>query len=166
MRYIYVFTVFAMGMLMMIETSVASEGLRTHGRDVSGKDTKTVVLLVNKSQAFAPELWSSRHDHPSECKKSKWDDAEWNKDYWTAEKTLKLMFKNNVLKRKYLKKGFPVLEVGPMFYKLSLLDQQRTLGLLEKTYSLFEQGYPAFQIHDGKSHKVIGYYTKSGLSLN
>jgi hypothetical protein len=59
----------------------------------------------------------------------------------------------------------PVLVVGPTFYKLSELDQYRSVKLLADNEKIFENGYAAVTLQDWYTNQIIGSLTKEGLQL-
>jgi len=60
----------------------------------------------------------------------------------------------------------PAVELGPTFYKLSDLDQRRTLKLLVDQANIFGQGYKAVDLFDWYTHDAVGLYTAKGMFLN
>ena len=58
------------------------------------------------------------------------------------------------------------MELGPTFYKLSDLDQRRTLKLLTDHGAVFKRGYKIVELVDWWTHDVVGAYTAKGMFLN
>lgn len=69
-------------------------------------------------------------------------------------------------KGRYVSKAvIPVLVVGPNFYHLSDHDQIRLCDTINMLYGATSGSYGAFLLTDWHSKKVIGEYSKGGLSL-
>lgn len=95
-----------------------------------------------------------------------WEPDQW-KAPWTAEFAIRKFFQMRIFERQYMRYGqVPVVELGPVFYKLSDLDQRRTLKLLTDQAAVFEHGYGVVELVDWSTHDLVGSYTQSGLSLN
>lgn len=95
-----------------------------------------------------------------------WETDKWP-DGWTPETALQKFFQGRIFARQYMRYDqIPVVELGPVFYQLSELDQRRTLKLLAEHTSIFRQGYKAVELVDWSTHDVMGAYTPDGLFLN
>ena len=89
----------------------------------------------------------------------------WNK-HWTAESTVQKLFEGRVFNRQYMRTAkMPVLEVGPIFYQLSDLDQRRSLKLLADTTGIFGKGFGMVELRDWNTRDVVGSYTPQGMYL-
>lgn len=142
---------------------------RTVNRTVPGR-----MFMDNKyfQQPEFSEFLSthSNHDaqnqHPQQWAGQDWDPAAWNKS-WTPEVAIDKFYENRVFHKAFLRRGkIPVLEVGPMFYKLSDLDQRRALKLIADHEGVFTGGYDMIELRDWQDHSVIGSYTQQGMILN
>lgn len=144
---------------------------RTVGRLPSG-DFFTPDHFYDKPEhyGFKPYVsnWQPHHDHPQQWAGQDWDPSMWGKD-WTPETALRRFFRIRVFERQYMRKSkppVPVLELGPKFYKLSDLDQRRSLKLLADYTNVFGEGFANVQLIDWYTHKQVGIYSPKGMFLN
>lgn len=144
---------------------------RTVNRLPSG-DLFTPEKFYQKPEhyGFKPNVsnWHPHHDHPQQWQGQDWDPSMWNKS-WTPEIALHRFFKARIFERQYMRKGkppVPVLELGPKFYKLSDLDQRRSLKLLAEYTNVFGEGFPIVQLNDGHTKEIVGTYTPKGMFLH
>lgn len=118
------------------------------------------------NQDFEPYVQNARHPH-----RSQWDDREWRPERWATpegklEETVIGFFQADILRDRYMKKGRPVLEVGPNFYRLGFYDQQRVAQMIDAAYGVSREGGQGyFMLHDWNSHKPIGVFDAGGLQL-
>lgn len=104
--------------------------------------------------------------HPHQWDGQDWDPKQWGPG-WTPEIALKKFFKARIFTGRYMSRNnIPVVELGPTFYRLSDLDQRRTLKLLTDQANIFGQGYKAIHLVDWSTHDVVGIYTAKGMFLN
>lgn len=120
--------------------------------------------------SFLPGVsnWDAQNKHPQQWDGQDWDPSMWNRN-WTPETTLNKFFRNRVFERQFMRKAkppVPVLELGPVFYKLSELDQRRALKLLAEYTDVFGQGFPVVELRDWHTHKIVGTYTPKGMFLH
>lgn len=108
-----------------------------------------------------------QYDHPQQWVGQDWDPSAWNEKQWTPDIAIRKFYENRTIHKTYLRYDkMPVMEVGPTFYKLSDLDQRRMLKLITDTDGVFEGGFEMVELRDWQDHKVIGSYTRQGLTLN
>lgn len=113
-----------------------------------------------------------QNDHPAQWQGQDWDTTKWNSAQWTPETAVEKFFRGGIFARQYLRETrargnwVPVLELGPNFYKLSDLDQRRSLKLLADTTEIFGQGYGFVELRDWHTRKEVGRYLPQGLYLN
>lgn len=106
-----------------------------------------------------------QRQHPAAVAGQEWDSAKWD-SAWTPEIAIRKFFEARIFERNYLRRGgIPVVELGPVFYKLSDLDQRRTLKLLIDHAGIFEQGYDVVELQDWATRDRIGSYTPKGMFL-
>jgi len=146
-----------------------TEENRTTNRTTHGKlDRPEHVMRRPEHYEFLPYVsnWDAQNKHPQQWQGQDWDPAMWNK-HWTAESTVKKLFEGRVFSRQYMRGGkMPVLELGPIFYQLSDLDQRRTLKLLTDTSGIFGKGFGMVELRDWNTRDVVGSYTPQGMYLN
>ena len=70
-----------------------------------------------------------------------WDSDKWPKT-WKSNATVLRLFEGDIFKRHYMKGGqVPVLEVGPVFYRLSSLDKERTIRLFAQQSDILRNNF-------------------------
>lgn len=95
-----------------------------------------------------------------------WDPRMWRAP-WTMDSAVRKLFQARIFERQYMRYDrVPVVDLGPAFYKLSDIDQERTLRLLTDQAAIFRQGYSVVELVDWYTQDRIGAYTPAGLSLN
>ncbi|MCK5658655.1 MAG: hypothetical protein KAH96_02095 [Alphaproteobacteria bacterium] len=145
------------------------EEIRTVKRTVSGIIHYPKWIYVKpKHYEFLPLVSNNdpEHQHPGAWEGQDWDVSKWNSQ-WTPEIAIKKFFHARIFENQYLRNGnVPVLELGPTFYKLSGLDQRRTLKLLMEQTAIFEQGFSIVELVDWSTHDIVGSYTPKGMFLN
>jgi len=165
---LFVFTAFS-GLLMSAVPGYAyDEPDRTANRTVLGIP-EYPDWLFNKPDHYEFSAAVSNTDpltqHPEQWDGQDWDPSKWNAQ-WTPETTLKKFFKARIFTRRFVNNRVPAVELGPTFYKLSDLDQRRSLKLLTDQSNIFGKGYRAVDLVDWYTHDVIGIYTAKGMFLN
>lgn len=142
---------------------------RTQNRTVLGIPvTPDWLLRKPEHYEFTPQV--SNHDpqnqHPAAWEGQDWDTSKWGRG-WTSDSTLRKFFEARIFERQYMEDGkVPVLQVGPTFYKLSDLDQRRTLKLLTDHTGIFKKGHKVVELVDWSTHEIVGTYTPKGMFLN
>jgi len=146
-----------------------------------------LVLFVGASSAFAGEkfmglFWWESHwknqdfnpyydngidPHNSQWTDSNWTPADWIKSTggdgtqlvqkWINSKIITGSYKNG--------EGIPYLEIGPNFYHLSGYDKRRVTQTLDAIYQVTTLSPHMYFIKDPATLKVIGTYSREGLTL-
>lgn len=110
--------------------------------------------------------WSSAHDHSEQWKNERWDPALWDGKRWTAESVIRGFYDGDVLYSQYIdRKGNAIVKVGPKFYKLTFVDQQRVMRLLAQHSSFSQSGLGGFEVRDWHNGKLVGTFSQDSLSL-
>lgn len=167
-----VFTAFFSLLLSAVAPSAAlayDEENRTVNRTVLGR----IIVpdrFFNKPEhyEFTPLVSNQdpQNQHPAAWDGQDWDVSKWEKG-WTADSALQKFFKARIFERQYMNGDkMPVVELGPTFYKLSDLDQRRTLKLLTERMAIFKKGYNVVGLADWSTHDMVGTYTPKGMFLN
>jgi hypothetical protein len=150
-------------------TGVAGEPDRTAHRSVLGYYAYPDWFFAKPDHdEFSPRVSNSDPltQHPHQWDGQDWDPSKWNGE-WASENTLRKFFRARIFEKQYLDRNdIPVVELGPAFYKLSDLDQRRTLKLLSDQMAFFAKGYPTVKLVDWHTRDVIGAYTAKGMFLN
>lgn len=183
---------FAAVLLMTAALPADAQQSNTNNARTAGSDTRTANrtadgLTIWPAWVFArPAHYDflpmrsnhdSQHQHPQQWDGQDWDPAAWDGETWTPKTALKKFYKNRTFHKQYMagakrinnpkvQAQIPVLEVGPMFYKLSDLDQRRALKLLADYTQVFEGGHTMIQLLDWQTHEDVGSYTPQGMYLN
>lgn len=155
-------------MSFLISTAAKAEDQRTFNMFPDGHIFYP-AWLFNKPDhyEFSPAVsnWDPQHQHPRAWDGQDWSPSMWNAA-WTPEKTITHFFQLRVFEKQYIDESIPVLEVGPMFYQLSDLDQRRSLKLLTDTTGIFTKGYSMVMLRDWKTGRIVGNQTPKGMHLN
>jgi hypothetical protein len=159
-----------MGVLAPSSASAYDEPDRTGGRSAFGLPFGYPDWLTVKPPHYEFSALVSNSDpltqHPNQWDGQDWDPNQWGPG-WTTEAVLKKFFKARIFTKRYMSRNnIPAVELGPTFYKLSDLDQRRTLKLLTDQGNIFGQGYQTVHLVDWSTHDVIGVYTPKGMFLN
>lgn len=140
---------------------------RTAGRDVAADLSPWPDWMMDRPQYFEFTPMVSNHDaqnqHPGQWEGQQWDTSKWPRG-WTAQKALE-KFKVGGIFAGYNAKGRDIL-LGPTFYKLSQLDQNRTLKLLTDQTGAFAQTETPVLLRDHVTRKIVGSYGPTGLQMN
>jgi hypothetical protein len=142
---------------------------RTVNRTTSGMVEYPSWLMARPEHyEFLPltSNWDAQNKHPQQWKGQDWDPSKWDGKLWTPEIAVHKFYEGRIFDRQYMRGKIPVLVVGPTFYKLSDLDQRRTLKLLSDYTGIFGKGYEMMELRDWHSKKVVGAYTPRGMYLN
>jgi hypothetical protein len=161
------------GFIAFFTTAAAQayeEPSRTVNRRPQGIEPLGPTWMYNKPDYYEFTPLKSNHDpqnsHPAAWDGQDWDPSSWNPD-WTPEIALRQFFRARIFEKQNLSKGeVPVVELGPTFYKLSDLDQRRTLKLWAQYNGVFENGARTVKLIDWWTHDTIGAYTPKGMFLN
>lgn len=152
-----------------VDAQAGDDAERTANRSVLGRLIPPQWLFTRPDYyEFTPLV--SNHDpqneHPGAWEGQDWDVSQWNPQ-WTPETAIGKFFQARIFAARYMRNGtVPVVELGPTFYKLSALDQRRTLRLLTDQSGLFSKGYSVVELADWWTHDIVGAYTPKGLFLN
>lgn len=165
----------AAGDMMVKSNSPVVNGFRDAARTVNrlpSGDSLAPQYMFERPEhfAFTPLVsnWDPQNMHSQQWDGQDWDPSRWNQN-WTPESTLGKFFQDRVFERQFMRKAkppVPVLELGPVFYKLSDLDQRRALKLLIEHTGVFQQGFPVIELRDWHTHNIVGTYTPKGMFLN
>ncbi len=109
----------------------------------------------------APKDTIDRQWHESDL-----DPSDWLFQGETGVEIIKGLYANDVLTGQYIKKDIPVLEVGPIFYRLGDRDKRRVTALVDQVFQVTDQKENGlFYLNDWETKETIGVYTKHGLQL-
>lgn len=101
-----------------------------------------------------------------------WEHENWYAQDWLSQKDgmslIQGFYKADILHDQYIgKKGLPVLEVGPNFYRLSGLDKRRVVEIVDLTYGMTDsKNNGSFFLRDWNSKHMIGVFDHQGLRLH
>ena len=135
--------------------------------------------------------WSNRHnayvaqkkynyylDNERHLQIPQWDHKEWYAEDWIAQKEnaealIEDFYKADILWDQIIKTNrkdeetYPILVVGPNFYRLSGYDKRRVSHIVDIVYAVTKNkdaGY--FMLQDWHTHLPIGIFDKEGLRLH
>lgn len=163
---VLVFTVF-----LAVSAHAFGDTDRTYNRSVLGIKPLGPDWMYNKPEHYEFSPLKSNTDpqnqHPAAWEGQDWDPNQWNAD-WTPEIAVKQFFRARIFDAQGLSADgkIPVVTLGPKFYKLSDLDQRRTLKLWSQYTGVFDNGYSAVRLIDWWTNETIGAYTPKGMFLN
>lgn len=138
----------------------------------------------SQRKGYSPLLYAYGESIPAQWEGKDWDPAAWPISYQNKKKFTQNLFDADIIRDQYIKKGYmnvrdtysnveytenggrvPVVEVGPNFYRLSDHDQYRVCDTLNQLYGATTGKYGGYVLTDWYSGKIIGEYSKSGLTL-
>ena len=162
--------VFSLLFLSVLPAAFAGEDeSRTSHRQVLGiTHFPAWILATPPHDEFTSRVSNQdvQRQHPAATAGQEWDTKAWTAG-WTPEIAIHKFFKARIFNDQYMRRGgIPVVELGPAFYKLSDLDQRRTLKLLTDYFDVFGQGYDVFELGDWSTRDMVGTYTRKGMLLN
>lgn len=115
---------------------------------------------------FTPMV--SNHDpvnsHDAQWQGQEWDTSKWPAS-WTADKALDKFYAAGVFTRQNIGGGKREVTLGPTFFTLSRLDQNRTLKLLTDQAGAFSGSQAPIILRDHATRDVVGSYSQTGLQL-
>lgn len=140
---------------------------RTANRDVSATINFPDWMIKRPDYyEFTPMV--SNHDplhsHDAQWAGQEWDTAQWPKS-WTADKALRKFFAAGIFTNQNIGGATRDVTLGPTFYKLSTLDQNRTLKLLTDQAGAFANTQAPVMLRDHATRKPVGSYAPTGLQL-
>jgi hypothetical protein len=168
-------TVLALTVVVLLSGCISKETQDISEQRTARRTTIGQILypdfLFKKPEHYEFLPYTSNYDpqnqHPQQWDGQDWDSSAWNAEQWTPRVALTKLYQNRTFVRQSARgKDVGVLVVGPTFYKLSDLDQRRSLKLLADYTQLFEHGYGVIELRDWSTNEVIGHYTKRGMHLN
>ncbi len=127
--------------------------------------------------------WPERHweylgnfqpfiDHPTQTHNRQWDKEPWAPSDWAAQNPDGALgvidgFKRaDIVRRFYVYRDTPAVEVGPNFYNLGGKDKQHVAAMIDEVYGITRNDiYGIYTLYDWNSHKPIGMYSQHGLQL-
>ena len=163
---------------------------RTYNRTAPGVENTNPLFETPQYYEFSPQVsnWDEQNQHPDAWRGQYWDTENWN-SRWTPQSASDNFFENGVFNKRYMqaykksktlvkdgakrkffvkarKESVPVLELGPVFYRLSDLDQRRSLKLVVEQSGVLQHGYAMVVLLDWKTKEIIGTYSDQGMFLN
>lgn len=115
---------------------------------------------------FSPLLYEQGETFPARFEGKSWDPALWPLPYQDRDTFTRQLFDSDIIHDQYIQdQTIPVLVVGPNFYHLSDIDQYRVTNALDQLYGATTGEYGGYMLQDYHTRRMIGSYTKAGLSL-
>lgn len=146
---------------------------RTEGRDVTGGAMQYPDWMMQRPGYYEFTPMVSNHDalndHDAQFTGQDWDTSQWPAN-WSAAKAMKRFYASGIFTKQTLdgRKSRVARSVylGPTFYQLSTLDQNRTLKLLTDEAHVFEKNADPVLLRDHATGKLVGSYSQTGLQMN
>lgn len=153
---------FLLGITAASPAFAYAKSSREANHEIFGRKLRSNQLLPPENYSN----WEQQRQHPAAWDGQDWDSSKWPPDM-TADSVIRKLFKNRIFERQYMQRGrVPVVELGPVFYKLSDLDRRRTLKLLTDQGGIFGRGYDVVELVDWLTRDIIGVYTPNGMYLH
>lgn len=116
--------------------------------------------------------FSPYYDNGTDPHNNQWSDSNWTPADWIQSSGVDGV----ALVQRWVTAGIidgsykdcddiPYLDVGANFYHLSGFDKRRVMETVDAVYQVTNQKPGLFFLKDPKTHKIIGTYTKQGLTL-
>lgn len=158
----------------MVGWNVVQQGeSRTQGREVGGGAVRYPDWMIKRPGYYEFTPMVSNHDvlngHDQQFEGQDWDTSKWP-DSWTAAKAMRRFYAAGIFTKQTLTgrtgRSARSVYLGPTFYKLSTLDQNRTLKLLTDEAKVFERNQDPVLLRDHATEKLVGSYSQTGLQMN
>ena len=119
------------------------------------------------NQDFNPYYDNGTDPQNGQWAGSNWTPADWIKsEGGNGEKLVQRWTHAGILSGSYKDRhGVSYLDIGPNFYHLSGYDKRRVTQTLDAIYQITTSKSGMYYIQDPLAHKIIGTYTKEGLTL-
>jgi hypothetical protein len=102
---------------------------------------------------------------------TQWDEQDWYVQDWISQNKdgftlINDWFRAGILNKLDTRGDVPLLVVGPNFYRLGGFDKRRVLTTLDVVYGITEhESHNLILLHDWRTKRQIGVFTKEGLQL-
>jgi hypothetical protein len=98
-----------------------------------------------------------------------WADEDWYVQDWVAQSAspkalVDGFFRADILREQTMRDGVPTIIVGPQFYRLGGFDKRRVITSVDAVYGITDGGQ-AILLHDWRTKRQIGVFTREGLQL-
>lgn len=120
-----------------------------------------------KNLDFKPYIEDPKQPHNSQ-----WNDANWHPQDWVDQrggegaKLIRGFYYADILRGQHVEDDVLVLEVGPAFYMLGGEDKRRVAAAVDHVYKVTDSRINGmYMLHDWRTGKEIGSYTRYGLQL-
>ncbi len=118
-------------------------------------------------QDFIPYYENGTDPHNNQWDKSTWKPADWVEMNGNSGAALISQWQRvDILEGRDSENGAPVIDVGVNFYHLSSYDKGRVIATVDHVYNITKATPRMFYLRDPQTEKIIGYYSKAGLSLH
>lgn len=119
------------------------------------------------NQDFVPYHDNGIDQHNSQWSNSDWTPADWiQADGGDGVNLVKKWVNVGIIKGSYKDSDdIPYLDVGQNFYHLSGYDKRRVLETVDAVYQVTAHKPGMFFVKDPATKKIIGTYSKEGLTL-
>lgn len=141
---------------------------RTANRSVAADLSPYPAYIMKRPGYYEFTPMVSNHDpvnsHDAQWAGQDWDTARWPKG-WTSAGALRKFYAAGIFTRQNIGATTREVTLGPTFFTLSALDQNRTLKLLTDEAGAFGASAAPVILRDHATRKVVGSYSPTGLQL-
>lgn len=115
--------------------------------------------------------FNSYFEEGKKTQNTQWKEQDWYVQDWISQNKdgftlINEWFRVGILNKLDEDDEVPVLIVGPQFYRLGGFDKRRVVTTLDAVYGVTDRGaHPVILVHDWKTRRQIGVFTKDGLQL-
>ncbi len=120
----------------------------------------------SRNSDFVPYVNTGKEVHLANLKDDNWSPDVWAHQYDDPKKVVENFYESGIITRQYSDDDVAILQVGPGFYHLSAIDQNRVAKYLEFIHG--QKGVDMFfKLQDWHTKEIIGVYnSKYGLQFN
>ncbi len=131
-------------------------------------------VMHGEIKGYQPYLEKNQHEQVPQ-----WDHKEWYAEDWIAQaenggdELIQGFYDGDILRDQTSRKFgqdleiYPILVVGPNFYRLSGYDKRRVTFIVDQVHGITKSKPDGFfMLHDWHTKLPIGVFDKNGLRLN
>lgn len=115
---------------------------------------------------YNPYLDPAKDPHNTQWDDRGWTEKDWQPNRDAAMQKMHDFYRAEIITAQYQKKGVPVLEVGPGFYRLGGEDKRKVTAFVNDLYGItYAKKDGMYLLKDHNSGQVVGLYTSYGLQI-
>lgn len=117
-------------------------------------------------QTFVPYIENGKDPHNSQWHTSRWHPDDWIAQREDSPEMIRSLYLSDIIRRQYVRKDIPAVQIGPNFYRLGGQDKRRVMATIDHIYNVTAASeHGMFMIYDWRTNRAIGSYTKHGLQI-